>query len=88
MDASILLRVVSRKCQSALTITPVPIYTTHSLFFFIIGYISLCMLCSDQGSVLGTDILRFSHIPLRAEWYSDMENLHVANYKTKFNQAS
>ena len=88
MDASILLRVVSRKCQSALTITPVPIYTTQVCFSSCIDYISLCMPCSVQGSVLGTDILRFSHMPLRAEWYSDMKNLHVANYKTKFNQAS
>lgn len=41
------------------------------------------MPCSVQGSVLVTDILKFSHMPIRAEWYSDVENLHVANYKNQ-----
>lgn len=59
-------------------------YIYHSQFVFLCsGYIYLWMPCSVQGSVLVTDILKFSHMPIRAEWYSDVENLHVANYKNQ-----
>lgn len=70
------------KCQSALTSTPVPIHT-HSLIFFMywLHIFMDAMLCPRLSiSYWYSQIFSHAH---RAEWYSDVENLHGANYKTK-----
>lgn len=97
ISPSSLLKSICLLCYSSISeasvnslivaITPVTTYSTHSVSSRrLITY--RWRPCPVLGSVLVTDVPKFSHVPLRAAWYSDEENLCVGNYKNKFYRAS